>query len=313
MDNVLSWQGLPYYPINQLYKKVYGEKVYKIPVSMAQTCPNREGLKGMKLCVFCDHWGSAAFPENRQLSLKEQVIKNKQTVRIRNKVNQFLIYFQSYTNTFQKVSQLRSQILEALNFDDVVGIVVGTRPDCISESVFKLWNEIAETKSVYVEIGVQSLNEQDLKWMERGHSGDKSIWAIKKIKEKCPKIKIGVHLIFGMPNETEEEVIQTAKIFSELGVNDVKLHNLHVLKGTPLEEIYNQGNFEPISMEDYAKKATLFLQHLDPNIAVHRLSAVASRHEELVAPKWTARKMYNYQYFIDHMRDQGIYQGQFFS
>ncbi len=310
MQETRSWQGLPYFPISQFYKQKFGEKVWKIPVSVAQSCPNREGIAGMKTCNFCDVWGSAAYPEFRELDLKKQIEETKRVIKNRYGAKKFLIYFQSYTNTFQKVNRLRQAFEVARDYKDVCGFVVGTRPDCLSESVFELWEEYSKESFLSVELGVQTFDEDQLLWMRRGHTAAKSIWAIKRIKDKCPNVDLGVHLMFGLKNETDQQIIDTAKTINSLPVDNVKLHNLHILKKTPLEQDYNAGKFEPISREEYAHRVILFLQHLNPETSVHRLTAVASRHDELVAPAWAANKMESYQYMLDSFSKSHSFQGQ---
>ena len=309
MKQTSTWQGRPYYPINLFYKKVFGHKIYKIPVSTAQTCPNREGLKGMKTCNFCDAWGSAAYPEIRQKQLHEQILENQKKIYKRTKAKYFLVYFQSYTNTFAKIADLRKQFETASQFDFVKGFVVGTRPDCISDAVINLWNEYSGKKFISVELGVQSFNNSHLSWIRRGHTAQKSIWAIQKIKEKST-VNLGIHLIFGLPQETKEQIINTALKINALPIDNVKLHNLHVLKNTPLETDYKKGLFKPISQKEYFLKVKIFLQHLNPDIAVHRLAALASRPHELIAPLWTGKKMEVYQNMIDYMKKEKAWQGQ---
>lgn len=307
-----EWQGLPYFPISSFYRRVFGGKVYKIPVSTAQTCPNREGLKGMKTCIFCDEWGSAAYPELRQLELRKQIEESKNRVQSRTHAEKFLVYFQAYTNTFSKTQKLREQFEVACQVDDVVGLVVGTRPDCISDAVIDLWQEYSKKIFISVELGAQSFNNAQLRWMERGHTAEKTMWAIDKIKSKVD-VDLGIHLIFGLPEETDQQIIETARQVSRMPVNNVKLHNLHVLKNTPLESLYGDGEFTPLTMEEYARRVILFVQHLDPRVAIHRLAAVASREAELIAPEWTGHKMMVYQYFIDRFYAEKAYQGQYFS
>lgn len=307
-----SWQGLPYYPISLFYRNQFGQKVHKIPVSVVQSCPNREGLKGMKTCIFCDVWGSAAYPEHRSLELRGQIEKIRSRVRKRFNAHRFLVYFQAYTNTFTRTSQLRSYFEVVKGFDDVVGMVVGTRPDCLSHGVLDLWDDYSKEYFLAVELGVQSFDEDQLLWMRRGHTGKQSIKAIHRIKEHNPRIDLGIHLIFGLPGETREALVETAKMVSDLPIDNIKLHNLHVLKGTPLADQYLQGEFSPISREEYVKRVILFLQHLSPRIAVHRLAATAGRHEELVAPDWAKSKMETYQIFLDEFANTSTYQGQYF-
>lgn len=307
-----NWNGIPYFPIGQYYKQKFGGKVYKVPVSTAASCPNREGIRGMKTCNFCDVWGSAAYPEIREESLQNQIMTTKEKMATLYNAHQFLVYFQSYTNTFEKTAVLARQLELALKDPQIIGAVIGTRPDCVSDAVMKLWNQWAEECFISVEIGVQSFNNEQLEWMRRGHTGEKSIWAIEKIAEQCPQVNLGIHLMFGLPGETDRSIIETALQVNSLPIQNVKLHNLHVLKNTPLAEDFKSGKFEPISRELYFERCRLFLQHLSPDVAVHRLSALSTRPEELVAPEWTARKMEMYQHMIDYMHKKDSWQGQLF-
>lgn len=305
-----QWEGMPYYPISQFYKNKFGGKVYKVPVSVVETCPNREGLKGMKTCTFCDVWGSAAYPEVKEQSLSEQILHNKNRIAHRMNVKKFLIYFQAYTNTFLKMMRLKNFFDEALKEDDVFGIIVGTRPDCISLSVLDLWKTYSQKTFLSVELGAQSFDNAQLKWMRRGHTKEQSLRAVSKISKHCPQVDLGIHLMFGLHGENDKDIIEAAKICSDLPIHNVKLHNLHVLKNTPLETLYYKKEFSPIGREEYTKKVILFLQHLRKDIAVHRLSAVSSRHDELVAPRWASSKMESYQFILDQLRKTGSYQGQ---
>ncbi len=306
-----GWRGLPYNTIAEHYTNRFGEKVYKIPVSVVDDCPNRRGLKGMQTCVFCDVWGSAARAESLSMELKAQIEKYHLHIQKKFKAKSFLVYFQAYTNTFTKLSGLRHNFETALSYDFVKGFVVGTRPDCLSKGVMDLWQEFHQRSFVAVELGVQSFFDDQLEFMRRGHSAQESLDAIYKIADNTD-VDLGIHLIFGNPGETDEHIIRTAEIVNSLPITNVKLHNLHVLKNTPLEELYNQGLFSPVDRETYTHRAQLFLQHLAPHIALHRLAALAPRWDELVAPSWTADKMGTHQFIIDFLRSHKAYQSQFF-
>lgn len=310
-QKIMSWNGLPYYPISHFYKEHFGDKVQKIPVSIASDCPNRRGLKGMQTCVFCDVWGSAAYPEQQQLDLVTQVEKYKKMLANKYNASQFLAYFQAYTNTFMGVQKLRESFDTVLKYPEIKGIIIGTRPDCLSTSVFNLWNEFSKKCFLSVELGVQSFFDDQLIFLRRGHTKDASIEAIKKIKNET-SVDLGIHLIFGIPNETDSQIIETAQIVSSLPINHVKLHNLHVLINTPLEKMYRAGQFDPISLEEYSRKVVLFLQYLSPNIKVQRLGAMSNRWNELIAPEWTRFKMNTYQYIIDDLNRRNAYQGQLY-
>jgi uncharacterized protein len=290
----------PYFSIGNYYKNRFGTKVVKIPVSTVDTCPNRLGLKNMKTCIFCDEWGSAAYEKKQKQNLERQISEIKQIKAQKNKSHKFLVYFQAYTSTFQGIEKLRGQFETALAEPDVVGIVVGTRTDCVSPALVRLWSEFAARTYFSVEFGVQSFFDHHLEFLARGHDSSSAVKTIREMTS-LPNTDVGVHLIFGLPNETDAEIVKTAEICNELGIQNVKLHNLHVLKNTELEEIYKRGEFEPVSLEEYARRVSLFLSKLNQNIAVHRLGAVASRWEELVAPEWTKYHLKTYQFIKDYL------------
>lgn len=304
-----GWAGLPYLPISEFYKEHFGGKVYKIPVSVVDDCPNRRGLKGMKTCIFCDVWGSAANADSFKMGLKQQIETYQQKLAKKYNTNQFLVYFQAYTNTFTKLDALKINFEIASQYDFVKGFVVGTRPDCLSKAVLELWQEYHRQKFVAVELGVQSFFDDQLEFMRRGHTREQTLKAIDKIS-KDTSVNLGIHLMFGQPGETDEQIIETAKICNDLPIHNVKLHNLHVLKNTPLETEFHEGRFTPIEFEDYSRRVRIFLEHLSPNIFIHRLAAYSSRWEELVAPGWTSDKMGTHQRIIDDLRRFKSYQAK---
>jgi uncharacterized protein len=305
----VNWKQNPYYPISQRYLETFGAKVYKIPVSTVDDCPNRRGLKGMETCIFCDVWGSAARSESIGMNLRSQIVKYKDQIQKKFKAEKFLVYFQAYTNSFEKIETLRAQFETCLEFEDVVGFVVGTRPDCISPKLLNLWQEFHEKKHVSVEIGAQSFFEPHLEFMKRGHTHKTTVTALKRIQENTD-VDLGLHLMFGWPGETEQQVIETAHQCNDLPISNVKLHNLHVLSNTPLADLYFKNQFTPIELPEYSNLVVRFIENLKPEIAVHRLSALASRHDELIAPDWTKLKMHTFQTIIDEFKKQNTYQGK---
>lgn len=307
-----GWPGLPYHTIAEHYNRLFGKKIYKIPVTVVDNCPNRMGLKGMQTCVFCDVWGSAANAEAMTLELKTQIEKYHEAIARKYKAKNFLVYFQAYTNTFTKVTALRHNFDIALSYDFTQGLVIGTRPDCLSKAVLELWQEYHERSFVAVEMGVQSFDNEQLRFLRRGHTAEASIEAIHRIAESTD-VDLGIHLIFGNPGESDEQMVRTAEIVNSLPVTNVKLHNLHVLKNTPLEEMHARGEFAPVDFATYARRVEIFLQHLSPRLAVHRLAAYAPRWEELVAPAWTADKMGTHQRLIDFLREKKSYQSELYS
>ena len=302
---------LPFNPISNFYKQKFGGKIYKIPVAIADDCPNRRGLKGMKVCVFCDEWGSAAREQAFTMELAEQIVKFRDVISQRFHADRFVVYFQAYTNTFLKLQTLKQHMDEALKFPYVEGLVLGTRPDCISKAVLDTWKEYSQKTYIGIELGVQSFFDQPLEFLARGHTGEDSITALHKIYNETG-LKAGIHLIFGIPGETDEQILRTAELCNELPLDNVKLHHLHVLKGTPLEELYNRCEFAPIDFEEYSRKVGLFLDALSPEIYVQRLAAYAPRWDELVAPAWTKDKMRTHQGIIDYLHSHSHFQGRNF-
>lgn len=310
--NLNSWKGNPYHPISAHYEKLFGEKVYKIPVTTVDDCPNRRGLKGMETCIFCDVWGSAAQSESINMSLKSQIDKYKVLIGKKFNAKKFLVYFQAYTNSFEKIDVLRKQFEQCLEYEDIIGFVVGTRPDCISPALFRLWQEFHEKRFVSIELGVQSFSNEHLEFMKRGHTAEQSYKAIQKIRDNT-SVELGIHLMFGWPNETLDEVAEAANACNVLNVDSVKLHNLHVLDKTPLADLFFAEKFNPIDRETYAKMVMHFVERLNPNIPIHRLAAYASRQEELIAPEWTASKKQTHQFIVETFLNENTYQGRLYT
>jgi radical SAM protein (TIGR01212 family) len=302
----------PFFPVSEFYKQKFGEKVFKIPVALAGRCPNMKDGSGLKTCIFCDEWGSFAYPQNQEKSLYQQIALHKKTVAERYNSRKFFVYFQAYTTSYTQLRRVQEAFEVALSFGDVVGIVIGTRPDCLSPALMDSFNEIAEKSFMAVELGVQSFDDKQLQWMRRGHTAQQSVRAIERIKAHCPQVNLGIHLMFGWPSETLQDLQRSAAICNRLEIDNVKLHNLHVLKNTDLETIYKQGEFAPVDLPEYSQMVGHFLAHLSPEIAVHRLVATASRWEELVAPSWTRNKMKNYQFVVDYLRQNNLYQGCYY-
>ena len=305
-----AWQERRYYPISQYFKSRFGEKVGKISVSVAETCPNRQSPK-MAACIFCDEYGSAAYPFERENDLAEQISSNRKHVQRRLRANKFLVYFQAYTNTLGRISALEERFKIALAEPDIVGLVVGTRPDCLPERIFPLFRDTAKNSYLMVELGVQSFFDDQLAFLRRGHHAESSLKAIQRLHEQTTA-DIGIHLIFGLPNESDERLIATARQINQLPIDNVKLHNLHVLKNTPLATLYQNGEFATIELDEYARRVIIFLRHLSPQVAVQRLAAVANRGDELIAPQWTREKMQPLIFIEEQMAQAGYFQGDLY-
>ena len=304
--------GKRYRPLSQDYHERFGRKVYKVSVAVMDSCPNRKGINSMSVCIFCDEWGSAAYHHQIGHPIRQQIQINKEAIRKRYGAEKFLIYFQAYTNSFGSFKNLESLYRIALKERDVLGLVIGTRPDCLPKRILNKFEEIGNKNFLSIELGLQSLKDEHLLFLSRGHDRKCSLRAINKIKS-LSNVNLCIHLMFGLPEESDQQIIDTAKILSDLEVDGVKLHNLHVLRNTPLEIMYRKSMFTPINLEEYTRKVTLFLENLSPKITVHRLTAVASRWEELIAPQWTREKMRPTQYVEDYLKLKNTWQGRVFS
>ncbi len=306
-----DWDGKPYFPISHIYKERFGGKIIKIPVSVAESCPNRLGIKGMKTCIFCDEHGSFAFPENQNLELKTQIELHREKMRTRYNSEQFLAYFQAYTTTLKSVQKLKDLFDVALSYPDIKGIVVGTRPDCLSEQLLEVFDHYNKKIFLSVELGAQSFDDDQLIWMRRGHTAAQTLKAVDRLAG-VPGLKQGLHLIFGWPTESDKQLIETARLCNSLPIENIKLHNLHVLKGTPLADMYASGEFIPLELDEYSRRVGVFLDHLRPDIAIHRLAALSTNWEELIAPTWVKYKMRTFQGVIDRLHQGGHYQGRLY-
>ncbi|WP_129600838.1 TIGR01212 family radical SAM protein [Anaerophilus nitritogenes] len=261
-------------------KEKYKEKVYKIPIHLPVTCPNRDGMLGCDGCIFCGEEGAGFENLPSSLSIKEQLGKNISYIQKKYKANKFIAYFQNYTNTYVPLSTFKKYVLEACE-ENIVEISISTRPDCIHEDYMSFLKEVKDTKNVniLIELGLQSVNYHTLKKINRGHTLAEFIDAIMRIKkydfETC------AHMILNLPWDHEEDVIEGAKILSSLGVDQVKLHSLYIVKDSPMGKMYENKEFEMMSLEDYINRVILFLEYIDPNIVFQRIIGRAPKENTL--------------------------------
>ncbi len=304
---------LRYRPISQHYRAYFGEKVQKIGLIVSHTCPNRLGINGMQVCSFCDVWGSSANEAMRHQSITRQIQGQKARLSKRYKAKRFLAYMQAYTTTFARVSRVERWCKTALEQDGVLGVVLGSRPDCLPKPMLLMLQGLARQTYVSVELGLQSVDDGQLAFLRRGHSAANALDALKRLAD-CNNLHHGAHLIFGFPNESAQswhELLEyTIECLRAHNVHNVKLHNLHVLKNTALAERYAKGRFVPISLPDYAMRIVHFLNHLPQHVFVHRLNAVASRWAELLAPDWAREKMRPMQTILNTLAIHNAWQGK---
>ncbi|QEK12770.1 TIGR01212 family radical SAM protein [Crassaminicella thermophila] len=265
---------------SQYLKEKYGEKIYKIPINLPVTCPNRDGILGRGGCIFCGEEGAGFENLASSISVKDQLNKNIEYIQKKYKAKKFIAYFQNFTNTYLPLEQFKEYIYASCQ-ENVVEISISTRPDCVNDKYLAFLNEVKEEKNINIciELGLQSVNYHTLRKINRGHSLAEFIDAIIRIKkygfDSC------VHMILNLPWDEKEDVIEGAKIISALGVEQVKLHSLYILKNTVIGRMYENNEFKIISLEEYVDRVVTFLEYLDPNIVIQRLVGRAPKENTL--------------------------------
>lgn len=268
-------------------KNKFGVKVYKITIDAGFSCPNRDGHISTGGCIFCDEGGSFSQAHSNRLSVEEQVIVGAETLSKRFKAQKFMSYFQAYSNTYKPVNELEKIYSSSLCHKDVVGLSIGTRPDCIDEEKLKLIASYKDDYYTWIEYGLQSVHDKTLKRINRGHDYNTFLRAYEKTKEYG--INVCVHVIFGLW-ETHDEIMQTAQTLAKLGIDGVKIHMLVALEGTKLAQIYNQGEITLMSEEEYVNTVCDFLEYLPQTTTIHRLAGNGLK-KELIAPRWIGKKL----------------------
>lgn len=268
-------------------KNKFGAKVYKITLDAGFSCPNRDGTISTGGCIFCDNGGSFSQAHSNLLSIEEQVNIGAKTLHDRFKAEKFMSYFQAYTNTYKPVNELEKIYKSALNHPDVVGLSIGTRPDCVEDDKLNLISDIAQDYYTWVEYGLQSIHNKTLKKINRGHDFDCFLKAYERTKEKG--INVCTHVIFGLW-ETRDEILETAQKLAELKVDGVKIHMLCALKDTKLAKLYENKEIDFMSEEEYVNLVCDFLEILPQTTTIHRLAGNGLK-KNLIAPRWLGAKL----------------------
>jgi len=275
-----------YKTLNEHYQETFGCKVYKLSIDAGFTCPNRDGTVGTGGCIFCGGDGGGEFAACGS-SVTEQLERAKARVEAKNKGGKYIAYFQSFTNTYAPVEKLRRLYDEAIAPDEIVGLAIGTRPDCLPDAVIDLLSEINRIKPVSVELGLQTVHEATARYIRRGYSTEVYVDAVRRLK--AAGIEVVTHIILGLPGETAEMMIQTTRQAVSAGTDGVKFHLLHVLRGTDLEKDYLAGKFQCLTLPEYAEILKLCIGLLPPHVVVHRITGDGAKRN-LVAPEWSADK-----------------------
>lgn len=277
----------PYQLFSQHLKERFGGRVHKISVDAGFGCPNRDGGRSGAGCLFCDPGGSGAVGIERQLSVSAQVEQGKEVMTRKYKAGKFMAYFQPFSNTLAPVEELRALYDEALAVDDVVGLAIGTRPDCLPPEVIDLLAEYHEKTYLWLELGLQSSHDRTLDWLRRGHDFATFIEAYRRAKSHG--LRVCVHVILGLPGESRNDILQTVDALAELQIDGVKLHLLHVLRDTPLGELYAANEITVMGMEEYVELVVDCIERLPPQTLIHRLTGDGPR-DLLLAPLWSLKK-----------------------
>ena len=276
-----------YKTLNEHYREKFGCKVYKLSLDAGLTCPNRDGTLGVGGCIFCSGSGSGEFAEGPCADIRTQLERAKSRVAEKNRSGKYIAYFQSFTNTYAPVEKLRKLYFDAIEPEEIVGLAIGTRPDCLGDDVITLLEEVNRIKPVSVELGLQTIHPESVRYIRRGYENEVYFDAVKHLK--TANIDVVTHMILGLPGETPQMAIETTRAAVEAGTDGVKFHLLHVLQGTDLAADYLAGKFSCLTLEEYGQWLKGCIDILPPHIVVHRITGDGAK-KDLIAPAWSGDK-----------------------
>lgn len=296
----------PYRSLNEYYREIFGRKTAKISLDGGFTCPNRDGTCGERGCLFCSAGGSGDFAENAALSITEQIENGKKQTSDKWKDPAYVAYFQAFTNTYAPVEELRRKYEEALSCDGVEGISIATRSDCLPKDVLDLLAELNQKTKLWVELGLQTSDEESAKRIRRGYPLSVFEKAVHDLAER--KIPVIVHVILGLPGENRETILNTIDCVNRLPVQGIKLQLLHVLSDSDLAKLYEAGNYTPLTKEEYIALVGDCIAHLREDIVIHRLTGDGDKNT-LLAPLWSLRKRDVLNSLHKYLKENNIRQG----
>ena len=305
----MNWDGKRYYSFNSYLKQTFGEKVYKISLNGGFTCPNRDGTLGTRGCIFCSEGGSGDFAPDAALPIGEQIEEGIRMIRQKTDASKYIAYFQAFTNTYAPYEKLHSLFYDAILRQEIVGLAVGTRPDCLPPDVLELLDELNQIKPVFVELGLQTIHEKTAQFIRRGYPLSCFEQAVKALHDLG--INVVVHLILGLPGETEEMMLESVRYLNQLPVNGVKFSLLHVLKHTDLGALYENHPFPVYELDDYVDFVIRCIEELREDIVIHRLTGDGPK-DLLIAPRWTLNKRKVLNEISRRMKETNSRQGKRF-
>ena len=274
-----------FYSLNEYLCNEFGGKVYKLALDMGSTCPNRDGTKDTRGCIFC-HNGSSHFAE-MGIDINTQIENAKNRVKDKIKTDKYIAYFQSFTNTYGDINKLENCFMTAINRDDIVALSIATRPDCLGEDVLSLLEKLNKIKPIWIELGLQTSNEKSAEYIRRCYPNSTYEKAMSDLKSRG--ITVITHIIIGLPHETKEEILKTVDFAVKNKTDGVKLQLLHILKDTDLYEDYKKGVVKPLSLEEYMDILFVCIERIPENVVIHRITGDAPK-SHLVEPMWSANK-----------------------
>ena len=297
------------YMLNDFLKEKFNEKIYKVSLDGGFTCPNRDGKVSRGGCIFCSENGSGDFNATKLKSIHAQIEEQIDLVSKKYKGDKYIAYFQNFTNTYAEVSYLRKIYEEALSHEKIVGLAIATRPDCLGDDVLELLAELNKKTFLWVELGLQTLNDDVAKYFNRAYETE----IYKEASEKLNKlnIKFVTHIIIGLPKEENDDYLKTAIFAQNCGTWGIKLHLMYVVKNTPLEKLYLNGDLKVNTKEEYVEKVVNVLENISSEIVVHRLTGDGDR-ETLVAPLWSIKKIDVLNSIHKELKRRNTYQGKLY-
>jgi len=296
-----------YRNLNGFLIDLFGEKVYKVGLYGGFTCPNRDGTSGVDGCTFCNPDSSRPLKYRDGMTIEQQLDEGCRYVSRRHGAGKFIAYFQDYSTTYGNPEALGDVYRRALSYDDIVGLSLCTRPDCLGENVLDLLEDISRETFLWVEVGVQSASDTLLTSMNRCHTHADSVTAFERLRER--RIHSSAHVILGYPGETREDRIATAIFVNDSGALGVKVQNLHVVTGSTLETAYNRGQFDVMTLDQYVESACDFIEHIAPRVVIQRLTGEAPA-ELTVSPEWSLGKMKVLEKFRNRLSEGNRWQGK---
>lgn len=301
------WGDKRYHTLNYELRKEFGQKVIKLSLDGGFTCPNRDGTIGNKGCIFCSEEGSGEFTASRKLSIQNQIDEQINFLSPKWKTNKYIAYFQNFTNTYSTIEDLRKKYYDAISREDIVGLAIATRPDCLPEDVLDLLYEINNKTYLWVELGLQTIHEKTANVIRRGYDLKCYEKAISDLKDRG--IRVVTHLILGLPGEEKKDILESVKYVGHTNTWGIKLHLMYILENTDLYELYQKRPFHVLSQDEYISLVVDSLEVLPPHMVIHRLTGDGAK-KSLIAPRWSLNKLAVLSGIDKELKYRDSYQGK---